>query len=101
MQGPTGQALATQTEQLALEFNSVLASAYGAFQIPIANVQDAFQTTNFSPVPPLGLPVNVVAICNLTWMCGPPPIGPNIHANTAGYAVIAATVAQVIGPTLH
>ncbi|HEY6406711.1 MAG TPA: hypothetical protein VIY29_04495, partial [Ktedonobacteraceae bacterium] len=30
-------------------------------------------------------------ICKLTWMCAAPPLGPNIHATTRGYQVIAAT----------
>jgi lysophospholipase L1-like esterase len=30
-------------------------------------------------------------ICKLTWMCAAPPLGPNIHATTRGYQVIADT----------
>jgi hypothetical protein len=30
-------------------------------------------------------------ICKLTWMCAPPPLGPNIHATTRGYQVIGET----------
>jgi hypothetical protein len=35
------------------------------------------------------LVTNVAFICQLTWMCAPPPEGPNIHANESGYGVIA------------
>ena len=35
------------------------------------------------------VPVAVVEICKLTWMCAAPPVGPNIHANAAGYRLIA------------
>ena len=34
-------------------------------------------------------PLNVARICQWTWMCAPAPVGPNIHANDAGYAVMA------------
>ncbi len=43
------------------------------------------------------VPLNVARICQWTWMCAPPPVGPNIHANAAGYQVIAAAFQQVIG----
>jgi hypothetical protein len=39
------------------------------------------------------VPLNVARICQWTWMCAPPPVGPNIHANDAGYHVIADTFA--------
>jgi hypothetical protein len=41
-------------------------------------------------VPGLGtLPRNVADICQWTWECSAPPRGPNVHANQAGYQVIA------------
>ena len=70
---------------------------YGAFGVPVADVQSAFQTTNFASVPPLGVPVNVILVCSWTWMCAPAPVGPNIHANVVGYWVIAGSFAKVIG----
>jgi hypothetical protein len=33
----------------------------------------------------------VARICTWTWECAAPPVGPNEHANQAGYAVIART----------
>jgi hypothetical protein len=35
--------------------------------------------------------------CTLTWSCAPPRRGPNIHANTAGYWVIALAFLPKIG----
>ena len=35
-------------------------------------------------------------ICTLTWMCTPPPLGPDIHATNEGYSVIADTFADAI-----
>jgi lysophospholipase L1-like esterase len=89
LQGPAGQALALQSLALTLTFNGVLEGAYARFSIPVANVQDAFQTTNRTEIPFVQLPVDVAAICSLTWMCAPAPVGPNIHANALGYWVIA------------
>jgi len=54
----------------------------------------AFQTGDFgnqAAVPGVGtLPRNVANICRWTWECAAPPRGPNVHANQAGYEVIAA-----------
>jgi hypothetical protein len=42
------------------------------------------------PVSPVGFaPLDVAVICQLTWMCAPARVGPNIHPNQLGYAVIA------------
>jgi lysophospholipase L1-like esterase len=97
LQGPAGQVLAQQSVQLNAAFNGILSADYNAFGVPVADVAASFQTTNFTPIPFLGLPVNVGAICALTWMCAPAPVGPNIHANAAGYWVIAGTFARTIG----
>ncbi len=97
---PDGQRIATQTEQYGVSFNSLLSGAFASFQIPMANVQDGFQTTNFNIVPPNTLPTNVVTVCNWTWMCAASPFG-NIHANTTGYQQIAVAFEQTIGPLLR
>jgi hypothetical protein len=36
-------------------------------------------------------------VCAWTRMCAPPPLGPDIHPNTAGYGVIAQAFADVVG----
>jgi lysophospholipase L1-like esterase len=85
-------ALASESAQLQVAFNFLLASVYtnGAFGVSVADVAGAFASTDFTPVPEAGgIPRNVLLICQLTWMCAPPPVGPNIHANDDGYAVIA------------
>ncbi len=103
--GSDGQVLAMQSAELANILNyQVLGSAesfsgvYGAFGIPVADVGAAFQSNDFAtmvpfPPPHNSVPLNVALICQWTWMCVPPPIGPNVHANPNGYGVIAATIA--------
>jgi hypothetical protein len=98
LQGPAGQTLASESVQLAVQFNTVLGSAYGSFQIPVADVQSAYRTTDFTPVVPFNdTPLNVAVICAWTWMCTPAPVGPNIHATALGYAIIAVTFVEQIG----
>jgi lysophospholipase L1-like esterase len=85
-------ALAVASAELQSIFNFLLEQIYTnpAFGVPVADVAGAFFSTDFTPVPEAGgIPRNVLMICQLTWMCAPPPVGPNIHANVDGYAVIA------------
>ncbi len=100
LQGAAGQSLAQQSVGLANAFNTLLGNIYGAFSVPVADVATAFHTTDFNLIPFVGLPVNVATVCTLTWMCAPPPVGPNIHANRLGYWVIATTFAKAIGRSL-
>jgi lysophospholipase L1-like esterase len=71
----------------------------------VADVFSAFRTTDTSLVSytgaltnnqPQQVPRNVERICKLTWMCVPRPVGPNIHANTTGYGVIAKTFKPLV-----
>ncbi len=85
-------ALAGASAQLQVAFNSLLALIYSnpLFGVPVADVAGAFFSLDFTPVPQANnIPHNVLVVCQLTWMCVPPPIGPNIHANADGYGVIA------------
>lgn len=97
--GAEGQALAAQSVLLAGFFNSTLGMVYGAFGFPVADVAEAFQSNNSSmvPLPPFGLvPLNVALICRWTYMCIPPPVGPNIHANPEGYGIMAGAFLPVL-----
>jgi lysophospholipase L1-like esterase len=93
---PGGQALAIQSAALLELFNGALESMYDAFGVPVADVAGAFHSDDFRIVPVFGLPLNVLLICQWTWMCAPPPVGPNIHANRTGYFVIALTFAATL-----
>jgi lysophospholipase L1-like esterase len=100
LSGPAGQAVATQSVQILQVLNGLEANAYVAGDIEVADVAAAFSTTDFTtqvPLPGVGtVPLNVARICQWTWMCAPPPVGPNIHANDAGYHVIADTFAALL-----
>ncbi len=78
--------LGTEIAQ-AVGLNGVFDAIYAAAGIPVADVGTAFQTTVTTPIG--GVPLNVLRICAWTWMCAPAPLGPDIHANAAGYHVIA------------
>jgi lysophospholipase L1-like esterase len=105
--GPAGQAAATESVTLDGEINQIIAAGDQAFNIKTADVADAFRTTDFTDtatLPGIGtVPLNVAEICDLTWMCAPAPVGPNIHANATGYEVIAGAFEQAIGklPARH
>ena len=99
--GPQGQALATASVPVFATVNGFLTSIYTAAGVPVADVQGAFSTADFTPVLELGgLPLNVARICQWTWVCAPAPYGPNNHANAAGYAAIAQAFAAVLLPLI-
>jgi len=77
-------------------FNTVLEQIYAGAGDPVADVETAFSTTDTTLVG--GVPLDVVRICQWTWMCGAPPLGPDIHANTAGYGVIAQAFEKILNP---
>ena len=77
-------AAAQLSEQMVVQFNGVLGSVYGAAGDPVADVETAFSTTDWTFIG--GIPLNVLRICQWTWMCG---TNPDIHPNTTGYGVIA------------
>ncbi len=77
--------------------NDGVEQIYATFGMPVADVEGAFSTTRFSPLvwfPGLGrVPLNVAKICAYTWVCTPPPLGPDNHATTLGYFVMARAFA--------
>jgi hypothetical protein len=93
--------LAVESAQASVIFNDALAATYASAGIPMADVYAAFESDDFStmvssslPPPNDILPVNVANICTFTYMCDDPPVGPDIHANVAGYSLIAETLSQ-------
>ncbi|MFE3459039.1 GDSL-type esterase/lipase family protein [Nocardiopsis aegyptia] len=79
------------------EMNESLRSSYAAQDIEVADVEATFDSTNFE-VPEdsgTGMPANVQAVCDLTWMCNTDR-GPDIHTNQAGAQEIAATFEDLV-----
>ena len=75
-------------------FNDLLEGMYAAAGDRVADVESAFSVTDFTPVD--GTPLDVVRECEWTWICTRPPLGPDIHANTAGYGVITQAFAKAL-----
>jgi lysophospholipase L1-like esterase len=75
-------ALSTALQQ---QLNAVIAGAAGGTDAAVADVAAAFHS--------LEPATNVTYICTYTWMCA---LG-DIHANDAGYALIAQTVVARLG----
>jgi lysophospholipase L1-like esterase len=92
--GSSGQTLAAESVALTKQVNDDLLSAFRGNNVQIADVATAFGTyTPFATTTTYAghtVPVAVANICQWTWMCAPTPLGPNVHANTAGYREIAS-----------
>lgn len=80
-------AAAATNQMVVAQVNPALEAAYAEAGSPVADVEAAFSTTDWTLVD--GIPLNVLRICQWTSMCAPPPLGSDIHPNTAGHGVIA------------
>jgi lysophospholipase L1-like esterase len=94
-----GHAEAIASDEYAHNVNEGLAGLYRVGGFRVARVDVAFHTYDLSRTTSLAgephpVPVAVAEICRLTWMCAPAPVGPNIHANKAGYGLIAQAFAR-------
>jgi lysophospholipase L1-like esterase len=99
---PGGHAEALASDGYARNVNEGLARLYRAGGFRVARVDTAFRSYDLSRTAsltgqPHPVPVAVAEVCKLTWMCAPPPVGPNIHANQAGYGLIAQAFAKAFG----
>jgi lysophospholipase L1-like esterase len=100
--GADGQAFAQLSQQqVSGPVNGLLRAIYGGSGAAVADVEGAFASNDFSTIvslPGVGdVPINVARICMWTWACALPPLGPDNHANTTGYGVIANAFAVAIG----
>lgn len=99
LDGSSGRVIAQQGLVAINQLNSVLDAVYRANAVSVANVPGAYKSGSLRPVriAKVGtVPEGVARACALTWMCTPPPFGPDDHPNNAGYLTIARTlVAQL------
>lgn len=93
--GDLGKQVAAQTTFLQTLLNGAVARAAATVGADVADVAMAFRSYDTTLVPTaLGpIPTNVATICAWTWMC----TKNDIHANDAGYAVLARTVVGRLG----
>jgi len=98
---PAGHDLAILSVAAIGAVNTFVKGFYAAAGMPVADVEGAFVTTSFSPMVPLAgfgmVPLNVATICAYTWVCAPPPLGPNNHATHDGYRAMALAFAAKLG----
>ncbi len=91
--GTAGQTFATDSVEFTELFNDTLDTVYADYEVPVADVAAAFDTSDMTSLimlPRIGtVPENVAKICTLTWECAPPPQGPNQDCNAVGYWVTA------------
>jgi hypothetical protein len=78
--------------------NGLLRAIFEAAGAAVADVEGAFSSYDFETLvelPGIGsVPLNVARICVWTWVCVPPPLGSENHANATGYGVIAEAFAD-------
>jgi len=99
--GPDGQAYAQFSATYLLgPVNALLSGIYLASGAGVADIETAFSSNDFTTPFDIGfgpIPINVARICMWTWVCAPAPLGPDNHANAAGYGVIAGAFADTLG----
>ena len=93
--GPAGQQVAGLTTFLQTLLNGAVARSAAVVGADVADVATAFRSFDQTPVTTAfgTIPTNVATICAWTWMC----TRNDIHANDAGYAVLAQTVVSRLG----
>ncbi|MDA8322103.1 MAG: SGNH/GDSL hydrolase family protein [Actinomycetota bacterium] len=97
--GSGGTGLAVLADSLVAGLDRQLTAVYRRHGARVADVFGAFASADFAGRVRLAgrsVPPNVADICALTWMCAPAPRGPNVHATSAGYRVIAHAFWQAI-----
>ncbi|MFW5416252.1 SGNH/GDSL hydrolase family protein [Nocardiopsis sp. CNT-189] len=89
--------LADYSTEVLAEVNGVLRTAYTDAGFEVADAAEAFGTGD-SEVPEgseTGLPANVQAVCDYTWMCDA-AAGPDIHTNRAGAQRLAGAFEPLV-----
>ena len=81
--------------------NESMERAYAQAGIPVADVEAAFAIDDWDTLVPLAghelVPRNLALLCERTWQCMPPPLGPDRHPNVLGFRVMADAFAAELG----
>ena len=102
LKGGASVTAATQSLNVMTALDNTLDAAYTAAHIPIANVPGIYQSANLNSTPLAhvgAVPRNVANVCAMTWMCTPPPWGPDDHPNNLGYKAIAQMIVAKLPTT--
>jgi lysophospholipase L1-like esterase len=83
--------------------NEALERVYADAGIPVADVEAAFAMDDWTTSVPLAghgqVPRNLAILCERTWQCHPPPLGPDRHPNVLGHRAMAEAFAVHLGIT--
>ena len=81
--------------------NEALGRVYADAGIPVADVESAFHMDDWETRVPMAgygeVPLNLALLCERSWQCHPPPLGPDRHPNTLGFRVMAEAFARELG----
>jgi lysophospholipase L1-like esterase len=95
--------LARQSVVAVQLINEALEGVYAEAGIPVADVEAAFTIDDWTTLVPLAghgqVPRNLALLCERTWQCHPPPLGPDRHPNVLGHRAIAEAFAEQLGLT--
>ncbi len=78
------------------QLNEVADEVFAQNGLRVANVASVFHVTSATGRHARATTSRVDSVCDLTWMCQPAPLGPNLHPNAAGYAAIAGAIEAVL-----
>lgn len=99
LRGSDYRELALLTVDLIRQIAGKIATFAKPQKIRVADTVAAFkttQTTQTTTVNGQPVPVAVAQICAYTFMCQPPPIGPDIHPTDAGYSAFMTAFAKAL-----
>jgi lysophospholipase L1-like esterase len=96
--GSQGDQLVQFSSAAAISLNAMIETLCSNAGDRVADVARAFKITDFANVPGFNVPLNAFLELTWTWIGAPPPRGPDVHPNAAGYSVIATAFVQAIGP---
>lgn len=99
--GEADRTLAHQSVVAMQLINETLEQAYEEAGIPVADVEAAFAIDDWETLVPLAghdlVPRNLALLCERTWQCVPPPLGPDRHPNVLGFRAMADAFAVELG----
>jgi hypothetical protein len=99
----TSPVFASQSVRVIERLDASMGAVYRGAGFAVADVAAAFKTGDTATVGSSAfgaIPAEAAQVCQLTWMCQRPPLGPNLHPNDAGYLAMARAIASVVPSSL-